>query len=119
MNQRVLDWSTAGLRRRAFVLDDPGANSSLAGARADRPGLSVAGCHHSWRLRSRIESVKAVIASGVGVGSQALECGRRLDKQMVLIRDYVRQNQGKLCAPFPTGHCTFVIRNRPYGSDGS
>lgn len=96
MGQRVFDCSIAGIRRRIFLSILVPALLSPAFGQIGRayPSRVVS---INGECEAELRPAKAVIAGGVAVSalkpSNAVD---QLDKQMALIRDYVRQNQGKL-----------------------
>lgn len=97
MSQRVFDRIRTGMHRRlmvgliwvpAFVAP---ASAQIGQAYSSRV-VNISG-----ECEAELRPAKAVVAGGVAVSalkpSNAVD---QLDKQMALIRDYVRQNQGKL-----------------------
>ncbi len=97
MSQRVFHWSTAGLRRGLLL-------STILVPVLLAPALAQIGQAYPSRMvnisgdcEAELRPAKAVVAGGVAVSalkpSNAVD---QLDKQMALIRDYVRQNQGQL-----------------------
>jgi hypothetical protein len=96
MSQRVIRWSTAGLRRLLFtaILVRFALTPAFAQIGQTYPSRVVA---ISGDCEAELQPAKAVVAGGVAVSalkpSNAVD---QLEKQMALIRDYVRESQGKL-----------------------
>jgi hypothetical protein len=96
MSQSVIRWSTAELRRLLFAafLAPVALTPAFAQIGQTYPSRVVA---FSGDCEAELRPAKAVVAGGVAVSalkpSNAVD---QLEKQMVLIRDYVRESQGKL-----------------------
>src|SRR5215831_1551355 len=96
MSQSVFRWSM-WLRRRLpiWVVSVPFFYTlAFAQIRQTYPSRVIA---ISGECEAELRAAKAVVAGGIAVSalkpSSAVD---QLDKQMAMIRDYVRQNQGKL-----------------------